>query len=229
MKTLIRSFGRIRGKPLSTRQQFLVDNLLPILIPAPATSHQPLILEIGFGAGEHLMHVAKNHPDHIIIGAEPFVNGVGSLLSQISMIKDKGLGISVNDIVLPEYKNIRIWNGDVRELLITNPQSLIPDFAFRKIYVLHPDPWPKARHEKRRLLQAEFIKELYEHLVAGGEIIIGTDHMDLLGWITEQINSIHDLRFTIHDNPPESGMNTIYKEKDMFGAQTTKYIVITKD
>jgi len=206
---------------------------LPTLIPAPTPSTNT-ILEIGFGAGEHLMHVARAYPDRIIIGAEPYVNGVAKLLSQIS---DLGFRISdlieIGKIIKPEFKNIRIWNGDVRELLnpkseILNQKSQHVNFIFDKIYVLHPDPWPKARHEKRRLLQAEFIRELYEHLAPGGEIIIGTDHMDLLEWITEQIRISH-LAFCISDTPPSAGMNTRYKTKDMFGAKTTKYIIIKKE
>ena len=135
-KQEIRTFGRRHGKKLSIRQQTLIDELLPTL--KPTTGH---ILEIGFGAGEHVRDLARNNPDKIIIGAEPFMNGVASLLSAITDEK--------TNRVLDEYNGIRIWADDVRDFLRQT------DSKFEQIWVLHPDPWPKARHEKRRLLSAE--------------------------------------------------------------------------
>ena len=78
-KQEIRTFGRNNKKKLSTRQQTLIDNLLPTLKPTTGD-----ILEIGFGAGEHMRDLARTNPDKIIIGAEPFMNGVASLLSAIT-------------------------------------------------------------------------------------------------------------------------------------------------
>ncbi|MCL2748829.1 MAG: tRNA (guanine(46)-N(7))-methyltransferase TrmB [Alphaproteobacteria bacterium] len=210
--SVIRTFGRIRGKKLSTRQQWLVDNLLPELAPeqAPGTNANT-ILEIGFGAGEHLLHLARENPDSLIIGAEPFINGVASLLSQMADEKNE---------VKPEYKNIRILPDDARKLLTANIRP------FNKIYILHPDPWPKARHEKRRLLSTEFLNLLAGYLAPNGQIIIGTDHGDLFNWILEQ-DSKTRLKTTTYDSPPEAGLDTRYKAKDMFGAGHTRYLVLT--
>ncbi|MDR0803915.1 MAG: hypothetical protein LBO08_02400 [Rickettsiales bacterium] len=206
---IIRTFGRIHGKRLSARQQSLLDNLLPTLAPDTDCQMPAVILEIGFGAGEHLMQLARDNPDAAVIGAEPYMNGVASLLSAMTEIH--------NDSVRPEYKNIRIWPDDARKLL-----SRI-NYRFSLIYILHPDPWPKARHEKRRLCNAEFLTELAAHLAPGGKIIIGTDHMDYYDWIADQVKRIEL-------NAEPCAMNTIatrYQRKDMFGANTTKYISLT--
>ncbi|MDE6478030.1 MAG: tRNA (guanosine(46)-N7)-methyltransferase TrmB, partial [Alphaproteobacteria bacterium] len=98
-KQEIRTFGRRHGKKLSVRQQTLVDTLLPAITPK-SSELDGAILEIGFGAGEHVRELANAQPDKIIVGAEPFMNGVASLMS--AMTDEK------TNAVFPEYKNIRI-------------------------------------------------------------------------------------------------------------------------
>lgn len=203
----IRTFGRIHGKRLSARQQSLVDNLLPNLAPTSADKSEK-ILEIGFGAGEHLLELAAENPDKTIIGAEPFINGVASLLSKIT---------DENNTVKPEYKNIRIWPDDVRKLLNDN------DFTFSQIWVLHPDPWPKARHEKRRLLSAEFLNLLSTHLTPNGQIIIGTDHYEYYDWICEQLKQTN-LCIMPYDMCP---IETRYQQKNKAGTIAPKYLILS--
>lgn len=222
-KQEIRTFGRIRGKRLSAHQQYLVDNVLPKLT-IKKINNTNNILEIGFGAGEHLTHLSTQFPNHTIIGAELFVNGVGSLLSQITE----------NNIVKPEYRNIRIWPDDVRNLLNifdskTNEKSG-KNIIFDRIYILHPDPWPKARHEKRRLFQKDFIEHLAKYLSHGGKIILGTDHTDYFNWAVDQVKKIHKLKLEIHDikTIDESGLNTRYMQKNKFGSKTPMYLVLIK-
>ena len=202
-KQEIRTFGRRHGKKLSTRQQTLIDELLPTLAPENGD-----ILEIGFGAGEHVRDLARTNPGKIIIGAEPFMNGVASLLSAITDEK--------TNRVMDEYKNIRIWADDVRDFLRKT------DSQFEQIWVLHPDPWPKARHEKRRLLSAEFLNTLSKYLTANGEIIIGTDHWEYFDWILEQIKST-DLTATI---PDMEIIQTRYQHKNKAGTDTPKYLIL---
>ena len=177
----LRSFGRRHGKKLSIRKQWLMDNLLPEIKPTPAEYiGKSVFLEIGFGNGEHLRDLAINNPDTVIIGAEPFANGVAALLSAITN--------ESNNTLLNEYKNIHIYPDDVRILLHS------PDFKFVKfsqIWILHPDPWPKARHEKRRLLNHDFLNLLSEYLAKDGEIIIGTDHWEYYDWIITKLNQTH--------------------------------------
>ena len=202
-KQEIRTFGRRHGKKLSTRQQTLIDELLPTLAPENGD-----ILEIGFGAGEHVRDLAHNNPEKTIIGAEPFMNGVASLLSAITDPK--------SNRVLDEYKNIRIWADDVRDFLRKNESK------FEQIWVLHPDPWPKARHEKRRLLSAEFLNILSTHLATDGEIIIGTDHWEYFDWILEQIKQTN-LTATI---PDMEIIQTRYQHKNKAGTSAPKYLLL---
>ncbi|MBE6460423.1 MAG: tRNA (guanine(46)-N(7))-methyltransferase TrmB [Alphaproteobacteria bacterium] len=202
-KQEIRTFGRRHGKKLSTRQQTLIDTVLPTLKPKTGD-----ILEIGFGAGEHVRALARANPDKIIIGAEPFMNGVASLLSAITDEK--------TNRILDEYSGIRIWANDVRDFLRET------DSQFEQIWILHPDPWPKARHEKRRLLSAEFLNTLSKYLTANGEIIIGTDHWEYFDWILEQIKST-DLTATI---PDMEIIQTRYQHKNKAGTDTPKYLIL---
>jgi tRNA (guanine-N7-)-methyltransferase len=202
-KQEIRTFGRRHGKKLSARQQTLIDEVLPTLSPVDAD-----ILEIGFGAGEHVRELAATHPDKIIVGAEPFMNGVASLLSAITYDK--------TNRILDEYKNIRIWADDVRDFLRQTKSK------FEQIWVLHPDPWPKARHEKRRLLSAEFLNTLSKYLSDNGEIIIGTDHWEYFDWILEQIKKTN-LSATI---PDMEIIQTRYQHKNKAGTTAPKYLIL---
>jgi tRNA (guanine-N7-)-methyltransferase len=203
----IRTFGRIHGKRLSARQQSLVDNLLPKLAPSQ-TEKSEKILEIGFGAGEHLLELASENPDKIIIGAEPFINGAASLLSKIT---------DENNVVKSEYKNIRIWPDDVRKLINND------DFRFGQIWILHPDPWPKARHEKRRLLSAEFLNLLTTQLIINGKIIIGTDHYEYYDWI---IGQLPQTKLSVNGNQL-SVIETRYQKKNKAGTIEPKYLILS--
>ncbi len=203
-KQEIRTFGRRHGKKLSQRKQHLMTDILPALRPDASAD----ILEIGFGAGEHVRELARANPDKTIIGAEPFANGVAALLSTICDAE--------NNTVMPEYKNIRIWPDDVRPLLHDDK------LRFSQIWILHPDPWPKARHEKRRLLQTEFIRALTRHLAPGGEIIIGTDHWGYYDWILDQAARAD---VTV-ETPNLDIIKTRYQAKNMAETDAPKYIII---
>ena len=139
--TLNRLYGRSSGHKLRNSQQELVDTLLPqIAVPAEGEvtaqrlfgEDRPLHFEIGFGSGEHLADRADMLPDHGFIGAEPFLNGVATALAHI---RDRHLA------------NVRLWRGDALDVL-----RALPDGALSFLYLLHPDPWPKARHAKRRMV-----------------------------------------------------------------------------
>lgn len=163
--TLNRLYGRSQGKPLRAGQQALIDTLLPqIAVPAAGEvsaeglfgADRPLHFEIGFGGGEHLAERADLLPDHGFIGAEPFVNGVAQALMHL---RDRGLG------------NVRIHHGDALEVL-----RRVPDGALTMLYLLHPDPWPKAKHTKRRMMNDGPLRLIADKLKAGGEFRFGTDH-----------------------------------------------------
>lgn len=163
--TLNRLYGRSIGKPLRAHQQTLIENLLPkIAVPqdGPITAERlfgedcPLHFEIGFGSGEHMTYRADMLPNHGFIGAEPYVNGVAACLVQIEEER---------------LANIRLQHGDAIEAL-----SRVPDSSLSFIYLLHPDPWPKAKHAKRRMMNDGPLKMFADKLMPGGEFRFGTDH-----------------------------------------------------
>jgi len=207
----IRTFGRRHGKKLSNRKQWLMDNLLPEIAPKTTDlSGESLILEIGFGNGEHLRDLALNNPDKIVIGAEPFANGVAALLSAITNESDNTL--------LNEYKNIRIWPDDVRLML-----QDFENIKFDEIWVLHPDPWPKARHEKRRLLNHDFLNLLSKFMTKDSNIIIGTDHWEYYDWIVEQLKQT---KLSIKSTELDT-IKTRYQIKNKAGTTNPKYLILS--
>ena len=206
-KQEIRTFGRRHGKKLSARKMELINRVLPQLAPTPDCPGRR-ILEIGFGAGEHVRALAIANPDAEIIGAEPFVNGVAALLSAMTD--------AATNAVLDEYKRIRVWPDDVRILLRDAA------YTFDEIWVLHPDPWPKAKHEKRRLLNAQFLSLLGQHLRDGGRIIIGTDHWEYFDWISAQVENT-----TLRVQPGDFNIiETRYQNKNMAETDAPRYMVL---
>ena len=206
-KQEIRTFGRRHGKKLSARQTTLINTVLPTISPINLPANTGKILEIGFGAGEHLREIARQKPEKIIIGAEPFMNGVASLLSAIT---------NESNTIRDEYKNIRVYPDDVRDFLRNT------NCKFEQIWILHPDPWPKAKHEKRRLLHAEFLTLLASHLAPHGEIIIGTDHWEYFDWIK---NEVTKTALDAH-TPDLQTIHTRYQKKNMAGTTTPKYLIL---
>ena len=169
--TLNRLYGRSSGHKLRASQQALVDTLLPtIAVPenGEVTSRtlfgddRPLHLEIGFGSGEHLAARADMLPDHGFVGCEPFLNGVATALGHV---RDQHLA------------NVRIHRGDALEVL-----RRLPDEALSFVYLLHPDPWPKARHAKRRMVNPGPLALIAAKLKRGGEFRLATDHPVYLLW-----------------------------------------------
>ncbi len=168
--TINRLYGRAKGKALRAGQQALVDTLLPqIAVPAegPVTaerlfgSDRPLHFEIGIGGGEHLAARANMLPDHGFIGCEPFLNGVAQALVHVN--GDDGRHAPLG--------NVRLHHGDALEVL-----RRVPEGALSFLYLLHPDPWPKARHAKRRMMNDGPVELFARKLRPGGEFRFGTDH-----------------------------------------------------
>jgi tRNA (guanine-N7-)-methyltransferase len=173
--TINRLYGRSSGHKLRKSQRELVDKLLPaISVPdqgeitaaslfGDAKHHgRPLHLEIGFGGGEHLAFRADLLPDHGFIGCEPFLNGVATALGHI---RDQNLA------------NVRIHMGDALEVL-----RRLPDESLTMVYLLHPDPWPKARHAKRRMINDGPLDLIAAKLKPGGELRLATDDPTYLNW-----------------------------------------------
>mgnify|MGYP000885044467 CR=1 FL=1 len=129
---------------------------------SPQGGGEPVILEIGFGGGEHLVAQASTKPRARFIGVEPFMNGVASCLRHVKEAN---------------AQNIRLHMGDARDVL-----ARLPDEGVDLTYILFPDPWPKARHHKRRLIQAAFVEALARVLKPGGEVRFATDWAHYAEW-----------------------------------------------
>lgn len=205
----LRSYGRIKARALKPRQEKLVETLLPHLavdVSAPLDPKalfpqaKAVVLEIGFGGGEHLVAQAAAHPDRGVLGVEPFLNGVGSCLRHI---EEAGVA------------NVRLHMGDARDVI-----AALPDASIDRVDILFPDPWPKARHHKRRLVQADFVASLARIVRAGGEVRFATDWANYAAWTLEmfsrapqfiwQAESAADWRM-----PWDGHVTTRYEEKKL--------------
>jgi len=202
----LRSYGRLKSRPIKPRQAALVESRLPELrIPGGPVDTAALApdvtetwLEIGFGGGEHMATQAGRHPDVLILGAEPFTNGVAS---------------AVRHIDEQNLSNVRLHDGDVRDLM-----ARLPDASIARVFILFPDPWPKARHHKRRLIQAETVAEVARILRPGGRLRFASDWADYVDWALERIVANPDLSWPAQraDDwriPPTDHVTTRYEEK----------------
>jgi tRNA (guanine-N7-)-methyltransferase len=206
-KTMLRSFGRVRGRILGDTLKQIVDDKLPaLLIPEDTTDpmslfdHAPqeIRVEIGFGSGEHLVHMAKQFPHIGFIGCEPYLNGVAASLQLMEQEK---------------VTNIRIWRGDARLLL-----AQLPAASISKIFILFPDPWPKRKHHKKRLISGKFPALLSYVLKPGGTVLLATDHVDYAGWMLSFMLRERSLVWQAKvakdwETPPTGWTPTRYQEK----------------
>jgi len=212
LKTELRSFGRRKGRRLRTHASELVEGLLPTIqltLPLTQKIEDGSWLEIGFGGGEHLAHIAGLYPNVPMIGCEPYLNGISGLLKHIEE---------------RDTKNIRIYNDDVRELL-----SAFPDACLARAYILYPDPWPKARHHKRRLIQKPLLDMLARVMKPGAELRIATDWDDYATWILEQLLPHPAFiwqadKATDWNQPWEEWIPRRYEQKARREGRTTSYM-----
>jgi tRNA (guanine-N7-)-methyltransferase len=154
----LRSYGRRRGRKPSQRQAELLRKLLPRVafsVAAPCQGSRETWLEIGFGGGEHLLWQARRNSDIALIGCEPYEDGVIKVLAALD---DERL------------KNVRIHMGDARDVL-----RKLPPGSVDRAFILFPDPWPKRKHVKRRLVNRALIALLAGVMRAGAELRIATD------------------------------------------------------
>lgn len=196
------SYGRNRGRALRPYQQGLVENLLPTIevdLADPLKGEwKNIALEIGFGGGEHLVAQAQHNPDTLFLGAEPFINGVAKCLAQIDKLK---------------LKNIRLYTNDVRRML-----EVLPAESLDSIFMLFPDPWPKVRHAKRRLLNHETLAMLARVHKKNGRFLLATDHIDYSTWMCEHLLTTPHYRWTAKSpadflTPPADWTVTKYQRK----------------
>ena len=143
------------------------ETLLPGLRYDFTVPDGELWLEIGFGAGEHLLWQAQHNPQVTLIGAEPYEGGVAKLLSKLA------------ETPLP---NVRIHEGDARDVV-----EALPDARLGRVFILFPDPWPKTRHHKRRIVQMEMLDCLARVMKPGAELRFATDDAGYLAWTLERL------------------------------------------
>jgi len=171
-------FGRRRGRALRPGQKVLIRDFLPqIALTIPVTGDldpgglfgaqaRPIWLEIGFGGGEHLADQAERHPEIGLIGCEVFENGTAKLLARIKRRR---------------IENIRIFTDDGRVLI-----AALPPASIDRVFILFPDPWPKRRHEGRRIVSRTTLDALARVMTDGAELRLATDDPDLLSWMLER-------------------------------------------
>ena len=205
-----RIYGRRRGRPLRLGRQQLKDTLLPqlsIVLPEPGQldpaslfpgAPQAVWLEIGFGGGEHLAEQAERHPAIGFIGCEVFENGVARLVGETAR---RGLA------------NVRIFADDARLLL----DALAPA-SIGRAFILFPDPWPKQRHHKRRLVARPTLDRLATLIQPGAELRLATDDRDYLVWMLAELTGHPGFRWLARratdwrERPPD-WPPTRYEEK----------------
>ncbi len=179
-----RLYGRRQGHKLRAGQSALVETTLadlsiPETGPIDAATlfgeDRPLQLEIGFGAGEHLAGQAAANPETGFIGCEPFLNGVVGALAHI---RDNGLS------------NVRLHMGDALEVI-----ERLPDASLSRVYLLHPDPWRKARHAKRRMVNHGPLDAIAAKLKPGAEFRLGTDDPTYCRWAMMVMNARRDFEW----------------------------------
>ena len=181
-------FGRRKGHRLRPRQAQLFETLLPRLaidlshppaaglqtiFPVPVSEIQ---LEIGFGGGENLLAQARARPLTGFIGVEPFVNGMAKALAAIEAA---------------DLQNIRLHFDDATSLL-----AWLPDASLARIELIHPDPWPKRRHWKRRFVQDTTIRQFARVLRSGGDFRFVTDIADYASWTLQRLLRCPDFEWT---------------------------------
>jgi tRNA (guanine-N7-)-methyltransferase len=163
---------------------------------------------VGFGGGEHMVHMAARYPQVGIVGCEPFVNGIAMLLGRI-----RAAGVT----------NLRLHPGDVRDLF-----DVAPDGAFRKAFLNYPDPWPKARHHRRRFVTPDYLAGLYRVLAPGAEFRVATDIPD---YVRQTLEEVPPAGFTLVGQgaePWEDWLSTRYEQKALREGRAPHYLTFRR-
>jgi tRNA (guanine-N7-)-methyltransferase len=217
-----RVYGRKQTRPPKGERKEAFDTLLPALqISSPPSFTSPFFkseeakiwLEIGFGNGEHLKGLMERHPDRHYIGAEPFINGMAAFLN---MIRD-----------MPQ-DNIRVWMDDAILLV-----DAMPDGYLEGIYVLNPDPWPKRRHHKRRMITQANLSKFARVLKPGGTLVMASDVDDLSEWMVTQASNHPAFEWTAEraDDwrvPPPDWIRTRYQDRGEKAGRKQSYLLFVR-
>ena len=213
LRPVFQFYGRRKGKPLRRHHIGLMDTLLPqvaVDVAAPLEgSGDRCWLEIGFGGGEHLAHQAALNSDVTILGAEPYLNGVAKLMAEIEE---------------RQLTNVRVHYGDARVLL-----EALPDQCMERVYLLYPDPWPKARQNKRRFVSAENLVQIYRVLKPHGQFWFASDIEDYVAWTREHVGAHAGFREEGDPVQPfENWIQTRYEAKAVREGRGSSYLQFRK-
>ncbi|ADW22893.1 MULTISPECIES: tRNA (guanosine(46)-N7)-methyltransferase TrmB [Thermus] len=168
----------------------------------------PLVLEVGFGDGRFTAELAKAHPEWLILGAEV---SAASVLRAYRRLKREGIG------------NVRLYHGQGPFAL----RNLVPPGSLRRVIVNFPDPWPKKRHQRKRLLQEGFFRRLSTRLMGGGDLLLTTDHEEYFRFALEEAKRSGLYRVEVKE-PPEAHLRTKYALKWKEAGRTFFHAVFTK-
>ncbi len=221
-------YGRFKGKTIRASQHDYLENDLAPLSPGPISweenpdrteldlagvfGDKDIWLEIGFGGGEHLVHMAESYRNVGLIGSEPFINGVAMLLGKIRKA---------------DVDNLRVHPGDVRDLF-----DVLPDAALSKVFLNYPDPWPKKRHHRRRFVTPEYLEPLHRVMKPGAELRVATDIKDYVRQTLEQVPA-HGFAWLAEGpadwrTPWEDWVSTRYEQKALREGRTPHYLTFRR-
>lgn len=218
-------YGRTHGKTLRAQQKADLETGLaarslrgvtrdqnPARTPLDLsfTGGRPLWLEVGFGGGEHLVHMAARHPDIFLIGCEPFVNGIAMLLGKL---RDGRID------------NVAIHPGDVRDLF-----DVLPDGCLSKVVLNYPDPWPKARHHRRRFVTPGYLLPLARACAPGAEFRVATDIPD---YVRQTLEEVPPAGFDLVSEAGQGGawddwLSTRYEQKALREGRDPHYLTFRR-
>ncbi len=222
-------YGRLKGKALRDSQKVYLDEDLARLSPGAVGwdenpdrlpldlkalfGGRPVWLEVGFGGGEHMVHQAAQNPDVGIIGCEPYINGVAMLLGKI---REAGVD------------NVAVHPGDVRDLF-----DVLPDGAIDRAVLLYPDPWPKARHHRRRFVTPEHLDPLARVLKKGAIFRVATDIPDYVRQTMEQMMARGDFEWLAEGpedwrKPWGDWISTRYEKKALREGRVPHYMTFRR-
>ena len=220
--------GRVHGKALRPSQRRYLAEDLPRLrlrgvsidenparapidlaaLPGAGSGAGPVWLEVGFGGGEHLAHMAARYPEARLIGCEPFVNGVAMALGKL---RAAGLG------------NVAIHPGDVRDLF-----DVLPDCCIGRVFLLYPDPWPKARHHRRRFVTPEYLQPLARVCAPGAEFRVATDIPDYVRQTLEEVPPAGFELLAQSGEPWDDWLRTRYEAKALREGRCPHYLTFRR-
>ena len=186
----------------------VIEKLADIFFNSAAKKYNSYVLEIGFGSGENILFNSQLTPNMGYIGCEVFTAGVVDLIE----------GLEDNNI-----SNVRIWHDDALDLITRLPLN-----SLGLVYILHPDPWPKRRHNKRRLINIEFLSFLHTKMAPNGKLLIITDHEDYANHIESAVNEVTNLFDLKFDNYPSITKTKYRLKADSLGHESKYFYLVKK-